>query len=464
MENTQPKSVTKPENSFETKSTTPKPENGFELLKLSTTTLRALVEMGFENPTDIQREALPSALNGRDLIAQARTGTGKTAVFGICLVEKINPDMRAIQGLILAPTRELSLQITEELHRIGRYSKLRLLTVYGGQSINVQINGLRRGVNVVIGTPGRILDHLERGTLRLENVRYVILDEADRMLDMGFIDDVKEILSRTSKDRQTMLFSATMPTEIVRLSRSYQRNPESISVSKDELTVNHIPHTYSQVAHEDRLRGLIEYLKLKRPFHTIVFCRMKHTADKLATELKKNGFLAEALHGGLTQSKREYVTGKFRSGQIRLLIATDLAARGLDIPEVSHVINFNLPDEPLVYTHRVGRTGRAGQEGMAFSIVSADEAGLLHQIERDCRIHMIEEKLNLPPAPEGIVKSGFENHWGGGHRGAGGRQGGGGGFRRGGSSGGRGGGPRRSSGGFGGGRGGSRPQRRAPRY
>lgn len=434
--------------------------SGFEALGIGVHTLRALKEMGFEAPTDIQREALPSVLAGRDLVGQARTGTGKTAVFGICLMEKVNPDVRTAQALILAPTRELAVQIADELKKIGRYSRLRALTIYGGQSINVQIGLLRRGVQIIVGTPGRILDHLERRTLRLDAVKFVVLDEADRMLDMGFIDDVKEILSHTSKDRQTMLFSATMPPEILRLSNSYQRNPEKISVSRDEITITHIPHTYAQVAHEDRLRALVEYLKLKRPFHTLVFCRMKHTADKLAYELQKNGFLVEALHGGLTQSKREQVTKRFRAGELRLLVATDLAARGLDIPEISHVINFNLPDEPMVYTHRVGRTGRAGEGGNAFSIISPDELGLIRQIERECKIRMTEEKLELPPAPEGLVRSGFESHWGGGRRGAGGRQGGGrGGFRRGGGFGGRGGGPQRGGGGRR-----PRPPRRSPRY
>lgn len=463
MENTQPTLVTKPEKGFETKNTRPtvtaKPENGFEAMKLSPSTLRALGEMGFEKPTEIQVAALPLVLAGRDLTGQARTGTGKTAVFGICIAERVDPKAHGVQALILAPTRELSLQIVEELRKIGKYSQLRLLAIYGGQSITVQINGLRRGVHVVVGTPGRILDHLERGTLRLDKVRFVVLDEADRMLDMGFIDDVKEIVQKTLKDRQTMLFSATMPAEVVRLSRNYQRNPENISVSKDEITVTHIPHTYAQVANEDRLRALLEYLKLKRPFHTLVFCKMKHTADKVVHELRKNGFLAEALHGNLSQSKRDYVTHKFRTGELRLLVATDLAARGLDIPEISHVINFNLPMEIMVYTHRVGRTGRAGQGGTAFSIITPDEFGYLRQIERECRIRMTEEKLELPPAPEGLVKSEFDSHWGGGRGGgAGGRRGGGparGGFRKGGRFGGRGGGaPRR----------GARPPRRSPRY
>jgi len=369
----------------------------FAKFNLKPEVLRALQEMGFEKPTDIQREALPVVFQGEDVIGQAKTGTGKTAVFGIYLVETVNPNARETQGLVLAPTRELAVQITDEIKRIGKYTHVKAATIYGGVSINPQIDELRRGVQVVVGTPGRILDHLERRTLDLSKVHFVVIDEADRMLDMGFIDDVRRILSHISGERQTLLFSATMPPEILALSREYQRYPQFISVSRDEITITHIRHSFVEIDHRDRHRTLFAYLRKNRPTHTIIFCRTKHGADRLARELRRAGFRAEALHGDLSQRQRDTAMALFKQGKTHILVATDLAARGLDIPEVSHVINFNIPEEPLVYTHRVGRTGRMGKGGSAFSIIAHDEMGLLGQIERTCGIRMEEEKVELPP-------------------------------------------------------------------
>ncbi len=368
----------------------------FESFNLRPEVMRALKEMGITKPTDIQREALPLVFQGEDVIGQAQTGTGKTAVFGIYLVESIDPNSKDTQALILAPTRELAVQITDEIKKIGKYMRGRVLPVYGGTSINVQIEKLEKGVQIVAGTPGRILDHLERGTLELGNVSCVVIDEADRMLDMGFIDDVRSILSHVPKQRQTMLFSATMPEEILQLSKEYQQYPHYVAVSKDEITIKHIKHSFVQVDFRDRYRALFAYLHHHKPTHTIIFCRTKFLVDRLHGDLLRSGYKAEPLHGGLTQKKRDFVMEKFKKGVINMLVATDLAARGLDISGVSHVINFNLPDEPMTYTHRVGRTGRAGKGGIAFSIVATDELGLLGAIERDCAITMEEEKLDIP--------------------------------------------------------------------
>ncbi len=375
--------------------------NDFSNFNLRPEVMKALKEMGIIKPTDIQRETLPIVFQGEDVIGQAQTGTGKTAVFGIYLIESIDPNSRDTQALILAPTRELAVQISDEIKRIGKYMRGHVLPIYGGASINVQIEKLSRGVQIVAGTPGRILDHLQRGTLELGNVSCVVIDEADRMLDMGFIDDVRQILSHVPKQRQTLLFSATMPPEILALSKEYQSYPHYVAVSKDELTIKHIKHSFAQVDFHDRYRALFAYLSQRKPTHTLIFCRTKFVVERLANDLMRFGLKVEALHGGFSQRQRDVAMDKFRKGEINVLVATDLAARGLDISGISHVINFNLPEEPLIYTHRVGRTGRMGKGGTAFSIVASDELGLLGQIERECGITVEEEKLTIPSRREG---------------------------------------------------------------
>ncbi|MFH1285137.1 MAG: DEAD/DEAH box helicase [Candidatus Micrarchaeota archaeon] len=379
--------------------------DSFERLNLKPETARAIAEMGFVKPTPIQCESMLHVFQGEDVIGQAQTGTGKTAVFGIYLTECIDMNSRDVQALILAPTRELAVQICAEIKRIAKYTPLRLLTVYGGVSINPQIDELRRGVHIVVGTPGRILDHIERRTLKLGNVRCLVLDEADRMLDMGFKEDVEKIVRQTSKERQTLLFSATMPREIVKLSNSYQKYPFKILLEPDSITIKHIKHGFMRVDHRDRYRALSGYMLAKKPFHTIIFCRTKRGAELLVGDLHRAGYKADSLHGNMSQRQRDDVMRKFRNGVIRVLVATDLAARGLDVPEVSHVINFNLPEEPDTYTHRVGRTGRVGKSGDAFNIVASDEMGMLGAIERACGIRMEEEKIELgpsfPPPPGG---------------------------------------------------------------
>ncbi len=367
----------------------------FDSFSLRPQVSKALKEMGIVKPTPIQRDTLQLVFQGEDLIGQAQTGTGKTAVFGIYLIESINQNSRDTQALILAPTRELAVQISEEIIKIGKYMKVRVLPVYGGASINVQMDKLSRGVHIVVGTPGRILDHLRRGTLELGNISCVVLDEADRMLDMGFIDDVREILSHVPKQRQTLLFSATMPEEILALSKRYQYHPHYVAISKDEITIKHISHSFVEIDFRDRYRALFAYIQQRNPTSAIIFCRTKFLVERLARDLQRGKLGAEALHGGFTQRKRDIVMEKFKKKRVRFLVATDLAARGLDIKNVSHVINFNLPEEPTTYTHRVGRTGRAGKGGNAFSIVAFDELGLLGEIERECGITMQEESLDI---------------------------------------------------------------------
>ena len=367
---------------------------GFEQFQLSTEVQRALKEMGFVMPTDIQREPIPAVFKGFDVLGQAKTGTGKTAVFGIYLTDVIDRHLNHPQALVLAPTRELAMQIAREISTISKYTGLTVATVYGGQSIEPQIRQLRQGVHVVVATPGRMLDHLERGTLNLSHVCRVVIDEADRMLDMGFIDDVRRILGHTMKGRQTMLFSATMPEEILKLSKQYQYEPMYISVSRDEpAVITHIAHQFLMVSPKTKYDALFRYLEEKQPHHTIIFCRTKSSSDKLGFVMKKKEFRACAFHGGLSQNRRDSVMKMFREGSINILVATDLAARGLDVLEVSHVINYDPPDDPITYVHRVGRTGRIGRSGTAVSLIAYGEMGLLGQIERHCKITMEEVKL-----------------------------------------------------------------------
>ncbi len=361
----------------------------FDRFNLSKEVMHALEEMGIENPTDIQKEALPIILQGEDVTGQAKTGTGKTLVFGIHLAENIDADMKKVQAIILAPTRELANQITDELARVAKYkSKIKIVPIFGGKSIDAQIEKIRKGAQVLVCTPGRILDHIRRGSVDLKHVRYAVIDEADRMLDMGFIDDVKDILSETNKRRQTLLFSATMPKEILELSKEYQKQPQFISVSRDEITITHIRHSFAQIEKKDRYLALYSYLKQENPHHALIFTRTKRSAAGLAEEVSAWGFKSDALHGDLSQAQRDRVLRKFTNEEIRILVATDLAARGLDISTITHVINFNLPDEELTYAHRIGRTGRAGKGGSTMSFVAPEEMGLLGSIEKCCGIKM----------------------------------------------------------------------------
>lgn len=357
--------------------------HSFGDISLSKQVLQALTDMGFEEPSPIQKEAIPLGLEGLDLIGQAQTGTGKTAAFGIPIIEKVNPKLQAVQAVVVAPTRELAVQVSEEIARIGKYKHIKLVPIYGGQSIDRQIRALRYGCQVVVGTPGRLIDHLNRGTLKLNYTKMVVLDEADEMLDMGFIDDVESILRQVPSDqRQVMLFSATMPAEIRKLAQTYMNNPKSVAVSRDELTVPLIEQVFYETRDKMKVDILCRVIDMEDIGQGIIFCRTKRGVDELVAALEARGYFADALHGDLSQQQRDRVMKRFRDGKTELLVATDVAARGLDIDNVTHVINFDIPQDPESYVHRIGRTGRAGRKGQAITLISPREYRQLRLIER----------------------------------------------------------------------------------
>jgi ATP-dependent RNA helicase DeaD len=352
--------------------------NGFTSLRIDERIMRAIVKMGFIEPTPVQTATIPLLMAGRDVMAQAQTGTGKTAAFGIPLLQKIKKSNKP-HGLILVPTRELCVQVSGELTRLGEFIGLRVLPVYGGAAIDPQIESLRKGVEIVVGTPGRIIDHIKRGTLDLREIKFLVLDEADRMLDMGFIDDIRFILSRTPKQRNTMLFSATIPQGVREIANNYMHEPEMVTVSEDVLVLPTTDQVYLNVGRKNKIWALCRILDAEKP-KAIVFCQTKRMVDILAHALLSYGYPVAALHGDLTQSRREKVLNDFRSDKIKVLIATDVAARGLDIEGVTHVINYDIPEDPEVYVHRIGRTGRAGKEGKAITFVTNQEEHLLKNI------------------------------------------------------------------------------------
>lgn len=354
----------------------------FEELGLSEPTLKAITDLGYEEPTSIQARTISRMLEGADVIAQAQTGTGKTAAFALPIIEKLKPDMRAPQALVLTPTRELAVQVAEAFHSYGKYHRVSILPVYGGQPIDRQLRVLERGVQVVVGTPGRLLDHIRRGTLALDRVRTVVLDEADEMLDMGFIEDIEAILAETPAERQTALFSATIPAPIAELARRYMRDPQRITIPSEHMTVPQVRQVYYEVGGRDKFEVLARVLDFETPTSAIIFCRTKSEVDSLGERLIARAFPAETLHGDLSQVQRDRVMNRFRTGQVELLVATDVAARGLDIEHISHVINFDIPLDPEIYVHRIGRTGRAGRAGEAVTLVTPRERRLLRYIER----------------------------------------------------------------------------------
>lgn len=357
----------------------------FADLQLSVGVLATVAELGYEEPTPIQQQTIQLFIAGRDVVAQAQTGTGKTAAFAIPIVECVDPDDRQVQALVLAPTRELAVQVAEATHRLGRSKGLTVLPIYGGQPIHRQLHALARGVHVVIGTPGRVLDHLRRGSLDLGGVKTVVLDEADEMLDMGFIEDIESILDAVPAERQIGLFSATIPPRIAALATTYLRNPERISVAPTELTIPAIEQWYIEVTPRNKLDVLSRILDHDEPESAIIFARTKRDVDDLGEALQARGFAAETLHGDLNQVQRDRVMNRFRSGQVELLVATDVAARGLDITGVTHVFNYAVPEDAEAYVHRIGRTGRAGRTGKAITLVQPNEIRLLRIIERIIR-------------------------------------------------------------------------------
>ncbi len=365
----------------------------FRALGLSERTITALEKKGFEEPSEVQALTIPHLLTGEfDVIAQAQTGTGKTAAFSLPIIERINPELRHVQAIILAPTRELVIQVVEEINSLKGDRSLSVAAVYGGQSIERQLTVLRRGVSIVVGTPGRVMDHLRRGSLKLDQLSYFILDEADEMLNMGFVEDIETILEKTSEDKRILLFSATMPGRIKKLSEKYLRDPLYLK-TKQKLTANLTDQIYYEVHQRDKFEALCRIIDIENEFYSIVFCRTKVEVDEISSHLNERGYLTDALHGDITQSMRERILRKFRNKQLTILVATDVAARGIDVTDLTHVINYSLPQNPEAYTHRIGRTGRAGKEGTAITFVTPSEFRKLGFIKKVTKADIRKESV-----------------------------------------------------------------------
>jgi len=355
--------------------------NCFEDLSLSKEVLSGIEELGFESLFPIQAQAIGPLLEGKDVIGQAHTGTGKTAAFGIPMIDRLISGNNGVQGLILEPTRELAIQTAEHIRQLCKYTNYKVLAIYGGSSIRRQIDKLNRGIHIVVGTPGRIIDHIKRRTLKLGKVRMVVLDEADRMLDMGFIKDIDYILSKVPAKRQTSLFSATIDQSVWNICNRYLKNAEKILVSKDEIALTQIDQHYVVVKPRDKLDILCSILDDQPVDRAIIFCKTRRGTSKVADKLKARGYDAKPLHGGFTQSQRNFAVNSFRKGKLQFLIATDVAARGLDIEGITHIINYDIPLDALVYFHRIGRTARMGLEGTAITLVSYGQMSELNRIK-----------------------------------------------------------------------------------
>ena len=370
----------------------------FSEIGLNKNLQKAIADLGFETPTPIQQESIPYLLeNETDLIALAQTGTGKTAAFGIPVLHKVEVDRKLPQAIILAPTRELCLQIAKDMDTFAKYIKgLKITPVYGGASIVPQMRSLKSGTQVVVGTPGRVIDLINRKALRLKDIEFVVLDEADEMLNMGFKDDLDTILAETPEEKQTLLFSATMPKEVMRISKNYMHSPITIEVASRNEGAKNIEHHYYMVQARDRYKALRRICDVNPEIYGIVFCRTRRETADIADKLMQDGYNADAIHGELSQAQRDNVMGKFRKKKIQLLVATDVAARGIDINELTHVINYNLPDDNEIYVHRSGRTGRAGNKGISIIIAHSREGRKLKSIER-----MIKRDLILKKLPNG---------------------------------------------------------------
>ena len=355
----------------------------FEDLNLSQEMRKAIEDMGFEEASPIQSQAIPLILEGKDVIGQAQTGTGKTAAFGIPVLEMVDSHDKKLQAVILCPTRELAIQVSEELRRLGKHKHgIRTLAIYGGQPIDRQIKALKGGVQVIIGTPGRVMDHMNRRTIKMESVKMAVLDEADEMLDMGFREDIELILGSMPSERQTTLFSATMPKPILDLAKKFQKDPQLIKVVHKQLTVPQIEQIYYEVKEKDKSEVLTRLIDMYNPKLSVVFCNTKRRVDELVTSLQSRGYTAEGLHGDLKQTQRDRVMSKFRTGIIEILIATDVAARGIDVDDVEAVFNYDLPQDEEYYVHRIGRTARAGRTGRAFTFVVGKDIYKLRDIQQ----------------------------------------------------------------------------------
>lgn len=352
-----------------------------------------LLQHGIAKPTPIQAQAIPAVMEGKDVIAQAQTGTGKTLAFILPILEKMDPNAVQIQALIVTPTRELALQITDEVLKLTKDSDIDVLAVYGGQDVDKQLKKLKKNVQIVVGTPGRLLDHIKRNTIDFSQVDFLVLDEADQMLHIGFLDDVERIIKETPAKRQTMLFSATMPAEIRKLANKHMKEPQYIQIEKTQGPAHSVKQIAIHTIDRAKQGTLIELIQTHRPFLAVIFCRTKRRVTKLYEVLKSNGFECDQLHGDLSQSKREQVMKRFRDAEIQLLVATDVAARGLDVEGVTHVFNYDIPLDPESYVHRIGRTGRAGMKGLAITFYSSADKPLLEAIEKGLKITIPKQNL-----------------------------------------------------------------------
>ena len=379
----------------------------FEELNIDERILRAIEDMGFEETSPIQTQAIPAVCEGIDVVGQAQTGTGKTAAYTIPMLMKIDPQIKKPQAIVLCPTRELAVQVAEEIRKLAKYmSDIKVLPVYGGQEIVRQIKSLKTGVQIIVGTPGRVMDHMRRKTVKFDNINMVILDEADEMLDMGFREDMETILTETPQDRQTVMFSATMPKAIMDIARNFQKDARVIKVVRKELTVSNIEQFYYEVRPKNKTEVLCRLIDIYNPRLSVVFCNTKRQVDELISELKGRGYFADGIHGDMKQQQRDRVMDDFRSGNVDILIATDVAARGIDVDDVDMVFNYDIPQDEEYYVHRIGRTGRAGRSGMALSFISGKEVYKLKDIERYCKTKIL---ANPVPSLDDVKNTKLDN-------------------------------------------------------
>ncbi len=396
----------------------------FEKLGLSNEALEVIRQKGFETPTPIQEKTIPALLLGKkDIVGQAQTGTGKTAAFGLPLIQLLMERSKHVQVLVLAPTRELAIQVAEEINSLKGRKKISVVPIYGGQSIILQLRSLQRGVDIVVGTPGRIMDHMRRGTVRFDKISYLVLDEADEMLNMGFLEDVRDIMKTTPANKRTLLFSATMPHETMQIAKKYMGEYDLLKVVKDELTVSKTDQIYFEVSESNRFEALCRIIDMEDDFYGLVFCRTKVDVDKIASHLIERGYEADALHGDISQILRGKILNKLKKRAINILVATDVAARGIDVQNLTHVINYSLPQDPESYVHRIGRTGRAGKKGNAVTFITPEEYRKLQFIKRGVKSEIRKavlpkvkdvikiKKLKIKSRIEDIVKSNCQNEY-----------------------------------------------------
>lgn len=368
----------------------------FEELGIKKSIIDGLKEIGFEKPFPIQEATIPVLLSGRDVIGQAHTGTGKTAAYSISMLQGIEPN-KTIQGLILAPTRELAMQIATEIKKFAKHTGINVATIYGGQGINVQLQALKHGVEIIVATPGRLIDHLRQGSIELQDIKYVVLDEADTMLDMGFIDDIKFILELTPVNKVMSLFSATMPIEILRLAEDYLNNPKQFLLDADDLSGEGIDQSFLIIKDREKMKYLTQFIRENKTGQTVVFCSTKNRTRDVARELRRSGFNAVAIEGDMSQHRREISMSQFRRGEAAVLVATDVAARGIDVPQVALVVNYDVPNQEMVYFHRIGRTARAGTKGRAITLVSYSSIGDFNLIKQQTKVDMtdLNQKMGI---------------------------------------------------------------------